>query len=75
MGAIAEAIVAYAQPLFDQTDWSIDKRTRAMAVAQMCWNLALLPEDQREKAIDELKPTLNMEDGEFTEFRHRSSFQ
>ena len=40
MGAIAEAIAAYAQPLFDQTDGSIDKMNRAMAVAQMCWNLA-----------------------------------
>ena len=69
MGAIAEAIAAYAQPLFDQTDGSIDKMNRAMTVAQMCWNLALLPEGQREKAIDELKAPLNMKDGEFTEFR------
>jgi uncharacterized protein YecA (UPF0149 family) len=69
VGAIADAIVAYAQPLFDQNDGSIDKMNRAMTVAQMCWNLAILPEDQRETAIDELKPTLNMTDGEFTEFR------
>jgi hypothetical protein len=71
VGAIAEAIAAYAQPLFDQTDGSIDKMNRAMTVAQMCWNLALLPEDQREKAIDELKPALNMKDGEFAEFRQQ----
>ena len=71
MGAIAEAIAAYAQPLFDQTDGSIDKMNRAMTVAQMCWNLALLPEEQREKAIDELQPALNMTDGEFAEFRQQ----
>ena len=69
MGAIAEAIAAYAQPLFDQTDGSIDKMNRAMTVAQMCWNFALLPEGQRDTAIDELKPTLEMTDGEFAEFR------
>jgi uncharacterized protein YecA (UPF0149 family) len=69
VGAIADTIVAYAQPLFDQTDGSIDKMNRAMAVAQMCWNLAILPEDQRDAAIDELKPTLKMTDGEFAEFR------
>jgi hypothetical protein len=69
VGAIAEAIAAYAQPLLDQTDGTIDKMNRAMTVAQMCWNLALLPEGQRETTIDELKPTLNMTDGEFTDFR------
>ena len=69
MGAIAEAIAAYAQPLFDQTDGTIDNLNRAMIVAQTCWNLALLPEGQRETAIDELKPALNMTDGEFADFR------
>lgn len=71
MGAIAEAIAAYAQPLLDQTDGSIDGMNRAMVVAQMCWNLALLSEDHQETAIDELKPTLKMTDGEFAEFRQQ----
>ena len=69
MGAIADAIVAYSQPLIDQTDGSVDKMNRAMTVAQMCWNLALLPEDRRDAAIDQLKPALQMTDGEFAEFR------
>ncbi len=55
MGAIAEAIAAYAQPLFDATDGSVDEMNRAMAMAQMCWNLAILPDDQQETAIDELE--------------------
>ena len=63
MGAIADAIVAYSQPLIDQTDGSVDKMNRAMTVAQMCWNLALSPEDEREAAIDEMKPALKMTDG------------
>ncbi len=69
MGAIAEAIVAYAQPLLDQTDGSIDEMNRAMTVAQMCWNLAILPEGEREEILDKFKAALEMTDGEFTEFR------
>jgi uncharacterized protein YecA (UPF0149 family) len=71
VGAIADAIVAYAQPLFDQSDGSVDNMNRAMAVAQMCWNLALLPEDKRDAAIDELKPTFKMTEGEFADFRQQ----
>jgi hypothetical protein len=69
MGAIAEGFVAYAQPLIDQTDGSIDGMNRTMAIAQMGWTLALLPEDRQDAAIDKMKPALPMTDGEFAEFR------
>jgi len=69
MGGIADTFVAYAQPLFEKTDGSVSTMNRAMTIAQMCWNLALLPENQRETAIDELKPTLEMTDEEFADFR------
>jgi uncharacterized protein YecA (UPF0149 family) len=69
MGAIAEAFAAYAQPLFDQTDGSIEQMNRAMGLAQMCYNLALLPEDQREAAIAEMKPTMNMTEEDFDDLR------
>ena len=69
MGAIADAIVAYAQPLLDPTDGSLDNMSRAMTVAQVCWNLALVPEERRDAAIEELKPGLQMTDEEFAEFR------
>ena len=69
MGAIAEAIVAYAQPLIDETDGSLDSMNRAMTIAQACWNLALLPEGQCETAIAEMQPALDMADEEFAEFR------
>lgn len=71
MGAIAEGIMAYAQPLFDGTDGDIDAMNRAMTIAQTCWNLALLPEAKRDAAIDELKPALRMTDAAFTEFRQQ----
>jgi hypothetical protein len=71
MGAIAEGFAAYAQPLFEETDGSEPEMNRALAVAQMCWNLALLPEGERETAIDEMKPALKMADEEFAEFRQK----
>jgi uncharacterized protein YecA (UPF0149 family) len=71
MGAIADSFVAFAQPLIDQTDGSMPGINRAMALAQMFWNLALLPADKREAAIDEMKPTLKMTDEEFAEFRQK----
>lgn len=69
MGFIAESFVAYAQPLIDESDGSMEGMNRAMTIAQMCWNFALMPEDQRNAAIEEIKPTLNMTDEAFAEFR------
>ncbi len=71
MGAIAEGFAAYARPLFAETDGSEAALNRAAAVAQMCWNLAPMPEDQRETAIDEMKPALEMTDEKFAEFRKK----
>jgi len=69
VGGIADAMVAYAQPLFDQTDGSIDQMNRAMAIAQVCWNLALMAEDEWDAALDKMKPALKMTDEEFAEIR------
>jgi hypothetical protein len=69
MGAMAEAIVAYAQPLFDQTDGSLEQMNKAMAIGQLCWNLAVSPEDKRDQTLREMRPTLGMDDDEFEAFR------
>ena len=69
MGAIAEAIASYAQPLIDQTDGSIEQLKKAFAIAQVCFNLALLDDQGREKSIGELRPGLGMDAAEFAEFR------
>jgi uncharacterized protein YecA (UPF0149 family) len=69
VGVIADSIVAYAQPLLEETDGSIGSMNRAMSIAQICWNLALLPEDKREAALDDMKPTLKMTDEEYADFR------
>ena len=69
MGALAEAIVAYAQPLIDQTDGSVEQLQKAFAASQLCYNLALLPDDKQEKAISELQSGMEMDDEEFALFR------
>ena len=70
MGAIAEAFVAFAQPLLDQTDGSHEQMNKAFALSQMCYNLALFPEEDREKTLSEMRRSSGMDDKEFDEF-HR----
>jgi hypothetical protein len=69
MGAIAEGFVAYAQPLLDQTDGSEEQLNRAFSISQLCFNLALLPEDRRDQQISEIRLILTMNDEEFDDFR------
>ena len=69
MGAIAEAFVAYAQPLLDQTDGSDEQLNKALAISQFCYNLSLMPEDSRDGALSEMRSTLGMDDEEFDDFR------
>jgi uncharacterized protein YecA (UPF0149 family) len=70
MGAIADAIVAFAQPLLDQTDGSVEEMNKAFAMSNLCYNLALLPEPDRQTTLSEMKQNLKMNDKEFDEFRH-----
>jgi hypothetical protein len=69
MGAFAEAVMAYAQPLMDATDGSLEELNRALAVSQACWNLAILPEEKREQSLGEMRPILEMDAEEFQAFR------
>lgn len=69
MGAIAEAFVKYAQPLIDQTDGSEEQLNSAFAMSQLCFNLAQMPEESRDRAIDKLKLDLGKNEEEFEDFR------
>src|SRR5271165_1164476 len=69
MGAVAEAIVAYVQPLIDQIDGSPEQLNKALAMGQLCYNLAILPEDSRQTLLSEFQQTLKMDDEEFDAFR------
>ncbi len=69
MGAMAEALVAYAQPLIDETDGSVEQMQHAFAMSSLCYNLALIPEESRERVIDDMKISLKMSDKKFENFR------
>ncbi len=47
----------------------MEQMNKAMAIGQLCWNLALLPEDRRDQAIGEMRTSLEMDDDEFDDFR------
>ena len=69
MGVIADSLVAYAQPLIDETDGSIDQMNKAFSIAQICWNLALLPEKEREEGLAEMRSGFDMDEAEFEDFQ------
>src|SRR4051812_32017849 len=69
MGVIAESIATYAQPLLDDTDGSIEQMNRALQVGTLCWNLALLPEEDLAGALVEMGRSLEMNEDEFEAFR------
>jgi hypothetical protein len=69
MGAMADSMAAYAQPLVDMTDGSEEEMNRAFSVAKICWNLALLPAEEREAVIVEMRSSFPMDDDEFVSFR------
>ena len=69
MGALADAFVAYARPLLDQTDGSEEQLNRAFAISQLCYNLALLPDEQQDAMLREMQQTLGLDDAGFAEFR------
>jgi hypothetical protein len=68
MGAIAEGIMAYAKPLIDTTDGSIEQLNKALAISQACWNLAIMPAEGRRSFLDELQSSVKMSDAEFADF-------
>ena len=69
MGAIAEAMAAYVQPLIDETDGSVEQMDRAFVFGQLCWSLALLPEEESEETLGNMRQHLNITDEEFEEFQ------
>jgi len=69
MGTIAEGMSNFAQPLIEATDGSPEQLQRALMLSQLCWNLALTPEGQREEFLGQMQPALNLDDTGFEEFK------
>ena len=84
MGAIADAMTRYAQPLVDTCDGSPEELRKSYLLAQLCWNAALVPDDARAEYLTEMRSVFNMNDEEFLDFernvvepmihRHREMF-
>jgi uncharacterized protein YecA (UPF0149 family) len=69
MGAFADAMSRFAQPLIDASDGSPEDLQRAYTLSQLCWNLALLPEENRAEFLAKMQPALKMDDEEFQELK------
>jgi hypothetical protein len=70
MGAIAEAVAAYIQPLLHATDGSLDQMNKAASLGHICWNLALLPAEACDESLATMRASLNLDDDDkFEEFR------
>lgn len=69
MGAIADAIMAYAPPLIDETDGSLEQVKLALTMSQACWNLSLLPKDRRQPSLKSLAEALSMDDAQFQDLQ------
>ena len=46
-----------------------EQLNKAFAMTQLCYNLALLPEDSRDTTLSEFRSAVNMDDEEFDAFR------
>ena len=69
MGAIADAVWAYAQPLLDDTDGSVEDVNRALSVSQLCWSIAMLPKEKRDESFRKMRPIVESYGEDFEEFR------
>jgi preprotein translocase subunit SecA len=67
MGAIADAIAAYAEPLLKDSSGTPEGIQFAFAMAQLCWNLAVAPEEEWDEILNFMKKELKLEDAEFEE--------
>ena len=68
MGAIADGFMAFAKPLLEKTDGSLEEMNKSLSIAQLCFNLALMPEEHRDKTLREMQSSIGMGDEEFEVF-------
>jgi hypothetical protein len=69
MGAFGDSIAAYAQPLIDQAHGSPENMEKALSLAMLFWNLAILPDAEHDDFLADMKESLHLSDEEFRRFR------
>ena len=70
MSGFADAMSRFAQPLIDASDGSQEDLERALKLSQLCWNLALLPQESREGFLSKMQQALGMDDEEFQDLKN-----
>ena len=70
MGAFADAMSRFAQPLIDASDGSPEDLERALKLSQLCWNLAILPQTSRDGFLSKTQQALGMDDDEFQDLKN-----
>lgn len=70
MGALAEAFMAYAQPLLERTHGSPEDMQKSLDITMICYNLALLPDAAREEVLAKFRSDTGMSEQQFVEFRN-----
>ena len=49
----AQQMAEFAQPLLDQTDGSIEAMNKAMTIGIVCWNMAIVSAEERDRMLVE----------------------
>ncbi len=65
MGAFGEAFLEYIQPLLEGVDNSPEAHQNAYHLGQICWNLAISPEDMRDEMYADIGETLGISAEDF----------
>lgn len=68
MGALAEAMVAYAQPLLDQSDGTEEGMQWAFTLASLCFTMAQVSTEVRQEMLAEMRQGSDFSDEEFRVF-------
>lgn len=66
---IADAMGAYAQPLVDRTDGTPEQVEKAMMIAMLCWNMAILPDEEHDEFLADMREPFQMDEETFRAFR------
>jgi uncharacterized protein YecA (UPF0149 family) len=69
LGILAESMMKYAQPLIDDTDGSVEELDKALSIARICWNLSIMPEEEREECFASMRSDTEMSKDEFLDFK------
>lgn len=69
MGVMSKMLMAYAKPLLDETDGSLEQMNFALTIANLCWSLALMPEEEQGKIIVEMRKELKMNKSDFADLQ------